>query len=300
MRRLNLWLQALLRVLALLLLLYASVYAAGVARRPTARPLQQPLGAGASYERRIWRTPQRAVVHIVTLDLTQAGVELFVTPPDFPKARLNYAARTTTDFATEFEATVAINASFFEPFRAGAPWSFYPKRGDRVAPVGLAVADGVQISAENGFKHLCLLPERVHIQAAACPNETVAAVAGNELLLKEGNRQPFEMVSYNMKPYPRTAIAADAAGTTVWLIVVDGAQRGYSRGLGLTELTTLALELGASEALNLDGGGSTTLAVNGKRGVQLYNAPIHTWLPMYERPVANHIGVKLPPSAAAR
>jgi exopolysaccharide biosynthesis protein len=45
-------------------------------------------------------------------------------------------------------------------------------------------------------------------------------------------------------------------------MVVDGRQP-ESRGVGLEELATLMLEAGAVEAINLDGGGSSTLVVNG-------------------------------------
>jgi exopolysaccharide biosynthesis protein len=65
----------------------------------------------------------------------------------------------------------------------------------------------------------------------------------------------------------------------VLLVVVDGRQEGYSVGMSLPELTDLLLELGARDALNLDGGGSTTLVT--ERGI--INRPSDP----EERPVAN-------------
>lgn len=61
--------------------------------------------------------------------------------------------------------------------------------------------------------------------------------------------------------HPRTAAGVSAAGELL-LMVVDGRQP-ESRGVSLEELATLMLEVGAIEAINLDGGGSTTLVVNG-------------------------------------
>lgn len=61
--------------------------------------------------------------------------------------------------------------------------------------------------------------------------------------------------------HPRTAAGVSATGELL-LMVVDGRQP-ESRGVSLDELATLMLEIGAVEAINLDGGGSTTLVVNG-------------------------------------
>ncbi len=63
--------------------------------------------------------------------------------------------------------------------------------------------------------------------------------------------------------HPRTAAGVTAGGELI-LLVADGRQRA-SRGLTLRELGDLMLELGCVEALNLDGGGSSTLVVAGER-----------------------------------
>jgi exopolysaccharide biosynthesis protein len=59
---------------------------------------------------------------------------------------------------------------------------------------------------------------------------------------------------------PRTAAGVTAGGALI-LLVVDGRQSD-SRGATLDELSTLMHDLGAVEAINLDGGGSSTLVVN--------------------------------------
>lgn len=48
------------------------------------------------------------------------------------------------------------------------------------------------------------------------------------------------------------------------LVTVDGRQAGYSVGMSLNELAAFLLELGAADAVNLDGGGSTTMFLDGK------------------------------------
>jgi len=63
--------------------------------------------------------------------------------------------------------------------------------------------------------------------------------------------------------HPRTAIARLKDGR-ILVATVDGRQPGVSAGMTLPELAELLLEFGASDAINLDGGGSTTMVVNGK------------------------------------
>ena len=62
---------------------------------------------------------------------------------------------------------------------------------------------------------------------------------------------------------PRTAIAHKADGT-VLLVTVDGRGAGGSAGMTLRELAELLVRLGAVDAMNLDGGGSTTMVVHGQ------------------------------------
>jgi len=64
----------------------------------------------------------------------------------------------------------------------------------------------------------------------------------------------------------------------------------YSEGMTIVELAKFVQQLGVDRALNLDGGGSTTLVMGTRLGARVLNAPIHTKVPMRERPVANHLG----------
>ena len=62
---------------------------------------------------------------------------------------------------------------------------------------------------------------------------------------------------------PRTAVGIDRLGRFL-LLIVDGRQKFYSSGLTLTELAYTMRKLGAVNAMNFDGGGSTAIAVRGK------------------------------------
>ncbi len=68
--------------------------------------------------------------------------------------------------------------------------------------------------------------------------------------------------SFSTTRHPRTAIAPP--GNKALLVVVDGRQPALSVGMSLDELARLMIELGAVEAINLDGGGSSTMTIDGK------------------------------------
>ena len=76
------------------------------------------------------------------------------------------------------------------------------------------------------------------------------------------------------------------------MVVVDGRQTFYSEGITLNELARLMNFLGAQYAMNLDGGGSSTMVVAGKDGqVRILNSPIDNYMPGRERPVAYHLEI---------
>lgn len=79
--------------------------------------------------------------------------------------------------------------------------------------------------------------------------------------------------------HPRTAIGRRADGRLV-LVTVDGRQPALSVGMSIAELAALMLELGCTEAMNLDGGGSTTMVAGGR----IVNSPSDA---TGERPVSD-------------
>jgi exopolysaccharide biosynthesis protein len=69
--------------------------------------------------------------------------------------------------------------------------------------------------------------------------------------------------SFTETRHPRTAVGVRADGR-VLLVTVDGRQPERSVGMSIAELAALLLELGAVEAVNMDGGGSTTMVAGGR------------------------------------
>jgi hypothetical protein len=283
----------LLSIVLSLALLVALVLVVFRLIRPPRTDHRGELFQGIRYVRQVRSTPRPLVIHVVEVDIAAPGVDFLVTPGG-ETSGVELPARTTSAFLEEFGVQVAINGSFSEPFRAGIfLWDYYPHSGDPVDVKGLAISNGETYSGghEDGDEDmpvLCLLGHKAAINASGCPAGTSQALAGNCVLV-EGGRAVVSDESDAL--HPRTAVAVDAQGQRLWLIVVDGRQRGYSKGVTLSELTGIVVALGAETALNLDGGGSSTLVMASNGGARLLNAPIHTRVPMRQRPVANHLGV---------
>jgi hypothetical protein len=72
---------------------------------------------------------------------------------------------------------------------------------------------------------------------------------------------------------PRTAVGIK--DNKLYMVTVDGRQPGYSDGMSLYEMSEFLLGQGVKDAINLDGGGSTTMAVRkqGDAAVKLVNSP---------------------------
>jgi hypothetical protein len=87
-------------------------------------------------------------------------------------------------------------------------------------------------------------------------------LAGRPQVALTGNRQLVDerirTVVDDREMHPRTAIGIDRDTNSVLFLVIDGRQ-SFSRGYTMVELANLMIELGAEDALNLDGGGSSTM-----------------------------------------
>ncbi|WP_242504550.1 phosphodiester glycosidase family protein [Promicromonospora panici] len=91
--------------------------------------------------------------------------------------------------------------------------------------------------------------------------------------------------------HPRTAVGFDESGTRAYFVVVDGRQT-HSIGMNLYELGELMAQLGADDAINLDGGGSSEMVARlpGDAGTTILNSPSDG----YERSDANGLGLFVP------
>ncbi len=130
--------------------------------------------------------------------------------------------------------------------------------------------DGYVLSATAAERRLIsdrlVLGQQVRLDLAIGPGKIVHAIGGGPRLVQDGEISiPFRWESFgtgfSLRRTSRSAVGITAAGK-VLLVTVEKSRR--STGMRLDELARLMRELGAVQAMNLDGGGSSTLVVGGR------------------------------------
>ena len=103
------------------------------------------------------------------------------------------------------------------------------------------------------------------------------AVGGGPVLLQKGavaisNNEEWKFAGKAINDrHPRTAMGYTADGRLI-ILVVQGRSPGIAEGASLIHLANMLREIGCVEAINLDGGGSSCLLVNGKETIRVCNA----------------------------
>ncbi len=277
----------------LLVLVCASVVAVAVIGyyyyRPQPESYEATLFEGIQYQLVSQRSPFPLVYHVVKIQLDTPGLSFLVTPAN-DDGEHELRAQTTSEFLSKHGLQLAVNGNFFYPFHSNNPWDYYPVTGQPVSVLGEAVSTGDQYSARSTYYMPVSITEDNRIIFDAV-EEGYNVLAGKYIDLKPQARSSVE----TQQRYPRTVFALDSNTNELILLVVDGRQPNYSEGLSMGELAELLVKLGADQAINLDGGGSSTLVIEDSTGKpQVLNTPIHTRIPRRERPVANHLGIFAP------
>ena len=224
-------------------------------------------------------TPDTEAISVLRVDLHDRHLAVDAVIADDPDGSGPAEAALTDPLVLARNAHVlaAVNANAF----AGMPDSA-GKRDDHwhvSQPVdiqGVAIHDGVTRSKgpEKGAPDIAFGVDRHG-------KPYIGAAAGGVALEDAVNAWSFAMFGKDgARPnsggprHPRTAVGFDASGRWLYLVVVDGRQPGYSVGMTARELTDLMVRLGATSALNLDGGGSSILLVAQHDGsLQIVNKP---------------------------
>jgi len=300
--------QTLRHLIPALLLLLGPLAAPGQSLRPQAAavssnaPESKPKDAVARARLSRWKPIFRGVelregaatfprplqVRAVRVDLREPTIDFLVTPRLSNGSRA-FGARTTSEFLDEFNCQVAINGSIFDVFAR--------KRGDPMYVEDLSLSRGDLYLSSNKWDALLISTNR-KAWIARAPVDTMGAyngLSGFYALLINGKNNG------TMKTrHPRTAVGVSRNGRYLILMTIDGRQAGHSEGTTTAETAEWIRKLGAYNALNLDGGGSTALVIEAADGSPVVlnrpcGPPVGT-----ERRVANHLGVFAEPLPSRR
>jgi len=273
--------------------LLAGLYMQFSKGRPMPVPVKEEVMKGVTYIRLVRYLPHSVVAHVLVIDRRDRKPQFLVTPPDDDiEGDGVIKARTTSQFLEEFGMHIAINGDGFFPWWSRSPVDYYPHVGDPVTPNGVAASKGDRYA--NGLQDVSPEPT-LYISRGGelvfnrVPGNIYNAISGDRMLIQGG-----EIISGldDTEIDPRTAIGTNRNGRFTYLVVVDGRQPFYSEGVTYVELAELLKELGVFNGMSFDGGGSSTMVIKGENGEPvILNSPIDSYIPLRERPVANHLGV---------
>jgi exopolysaccharide biosynthesis protein len=239
---------------------------------------------GVTYIERTETAPRNVAMHIVLVDLRAPGVRFKLTGPGGSRECLR---QSTLDYLRQEGAQVAINAHFFLPFPSadedaflvgfaaseGRVYSGFETPAQNYAIV--ADAPALNIDRENraaivhrdpatedgmGVKEKVALWTAVSGSAQIVTDGVVTIPRYGVGLVEGGPGRYSAEKSWYEQINARSAIGVTRDGNTVVLFTVDA--RGGSAGMKVSEVAEMLVrDYGVQQALNLDGGGSTTLAI---------------------------------------
>lgn len=200
-----------------------------------------------------------------------------------------------TDVAEQNGLEVAVNASFFAVDKTGEWQGKGYTAGQPAAAVGWTATDGKQWSTREEKWPVLWIDDKgtAHIGASAdAKDRAQQMVAGNATIMTDGEAVKTEQKVMLVR-HPRTAVGVDREGKTLTVLTVDGRQPGVSLGMTGQELFEVLKRYNVDDAINLDGGGSTTLVERETSSGELkvLNRPSDGKL----RPVANVLGIDVKP-----
>lgn len=205
-----------------------------------------------------------------------------------PKERIK-----TSDFGKRENAIAAINGTFFDVANGGSVDYLRSKgvtiNGNRLNKNGSrAIHQRAAVTIDNGKMDL------VEWDGTDTWEENLKSediMLSGPMLIADGKEKRLDTTAFVKLRHPRSAVAIK--NNKAYFITVDG-RNEKAAGMSLTELRSIMKWLHMDEALNLDGGGSTALWVNGlpENGIVNYPTDNKKWDHAGERKVANVLVVK--------
>ena len=295
-----------IRNIALLLLLTLTLSAAE-AEKPYDWSGAETLSGRIIHAEIALEKPRPLKIHALKIDLGTPGLRLVTTGrapdwgepmPDFEKFVIRTVRQRTLDFVVEMRkkgvpVIAAVNA---------APWLPWQKPYNHTYAdhLGLAVSEGEVVCLPQKRPTPALVQRkdgtvemREYRPGGPAP-DVRTAVSGFTFILRDGKWCPQKRKNTGI--HPRTFFGLSRDRKTLYLVTVDGRQPGYSEGMELKEGADLLLRLGAYDAINMDGGGSTTMVLVRKDKPELANRPSGgIWPIILARTVGNNLGIAYEP-----
>ncbi|MBX2873122.1 MAG: phosphodiester glycosidase family protein [Saprospiraceae bacterium] len=195
------------------------------------------------------------------------------------------ALKPTSQFAQETKALAAVNAGFFNMKNGGSV--SYLKVGDEIIAENASTNPVITTHAiaitRNGRLKIVSNPKVKELESERSIEYVLFT---GPLLLQDGQAGDLPDNNFSNRRHPRTCACTRNNGQSL-LVTIDG-RNAKAQGMSLEELTELLKLLKCKQAINLDGGGSTTMWVVGQ-GVVNHPSDNKKFDTAGERRVANAI-----------
>jgi hypothetical protein len=234
--------------------------------------------------------PRLVDMWVVEIDMTAPGLSFLTTPSNGALVG-DTTPQTTRTFVSQVGAQLGVNANFFGSAGSGQYnlLGLSVSNGDAYSPFESGFVDALNISAGNVATIIRAIGTSgtEHTPATSLYN----AVGGNTRLVTNG----VNVANSDPAIHPRTAAGVTADGKLL-LFTVDGRNAPHSNGLTYAEMADVLIRWGARNAINLDGGGSTTLVmdnpVTAANDASVMNVPVGVGnVPGTERSNGNNLAV---------
>lgn len=219
---------------------------------------------GIEYIEHIYRDENGKPVRAYILSVEKGAATLYTgTPRDGTElqGKVSNVANQMKAADSNGKKTIAgVNADFFD-------------MGGTCLPRGLCIKNGELLTSAADRPWFGIRTDGSYVIGNAigdykslnADNTILNAVGGSHILLKSGKIQSIPTNDFSTIRHPRTAVGYNTDGK-VFLVVVDGRQPSTSNGASLADLAEIFFSLGCTDALNLDGGGSTTMILKDAAG----------------------------------
>ena len=185
----------------------------------------------------------------------------------------------TSKFAKDSGAVVAMNGSFYNMKKPYNSVCYFKKHGieEFVFNEKMAQRDNGAVAISKKGKLAIYAADENEPGGIASEQtwpsklDAVSVVSSGPILIVDGKNARLDENSFNRNRHPRSAVGT--AGRRIWLVAVDGRNAENAQGVSLWEFTKIMRWIGAQDALNMDGGGSTTLYAEGVNGSGIVNHP---------------------------
>jgi exopolysaccharide biosynthesis protein len=188
--------------------------------------------------------------------------------------------KTSPGYSTKDILEVVVVDNTVSEVRKNQPSTIIPDNGYIIASSNAATMELMVNSLKEGH------PVSLNIELDFNPEDVDWSFGALNYLVKDGEENVIS--SQVLGVNPRTAIGFNKDGTEIIMVTIDGRHRDYV-GAKQTELAQIMIDLGAYNAVNMDGGGSTTMGIDFLKNanVTVVNIPSDG----RERRIASGVGV---------